>query len=64
MNFNRKNPKERAHLENVVVDGRIIIKLILQELGDLMRTQQEPVARSCKYGYKPSGLIKGGKILA
>jgi hypothetical protein len=55
-------------LEDPGVDGRIILKWIIERLGgghrlDLSGSGYGQVAGSCVYGDQPSGFIKCGEFL-
>jgi hypothetical protein len=60
--------KRREHLEDVVMDGRIILELILDKqdgrlwsafIWRRIRTGGD----SCEHSSEPSGSIKGGEFL-
>jgi hypothetical protein len=61
------NLRKRDHFEDLVLDGRIIITWILNQLGgrglDLSGTEWGQVAGSCEGGNEPSDPIKCGEFL-
>jgi hypothetical protein len=57
------NLKGRDHSEDLGVDGRVILELILGKRSgrcgmDAYGSGYEPVADSCEHGNEPSGSIK------
>jgi hypothetical protein len=61
-------PEGKNHLEDLGVDGRIILECILRKQGEKVWTRClwfriGLVADSCELGNEPSGYIKGGKFL-
>jgi len=58
---------ERGHMTDLDVDGKIILKLIInRELRCGFHSSglgQDPVACSCERGNEPSASIKGGEFL-
>ena len=65
--FWRGNPKEREHLVDPEVDGRIILKWILKrwdrQVLDWSHSEWGQVAGCCECGNGPSGSIKCGQFL-
>jgi hypothetical protein len=59
--FLSENEKGRDHSEDLDVNGKIILKWILNRVGRLLRI--ETIGGLCEYGSKSSGSIKGGKFL-
>jgi hypothetical protein len=54
----------RDHVEDLGIDGRIILQCILGEyVLDSTGSGWGSVAGSCEHGNEPSGSIKGGKFL-
>jgi hypothetical protein len=63
-----RKPEGRDHLEDLGVDGKIILECILgNRVGrcglDSSGSGQEPVAGSCKYSNEPLSYIKGREFL-
>jgi hypothetical protein len=60
--------KGRGHLEDLGVDGRIILEWILGKQDrkawiGLIWFRIGPLAGSCEHSYVPSGSLKGGEFL-
>jgi hypothetical protein len=58
-----QKPKVRDHSEDLRVDGRIILKLLLGKHGLGCGSGQGPVAVSCRHGNETNGSIRGGIFL-
>jgi hypothetical protein len=59
-----ENVQGRDHLEDIVVDGKML-QCILGKWGglDASGSGQGPVSGSCEHGNERSGSIKGGNLL-
>jgi hypothetical protein len=67
-NFRLGNLRGGDHLEDLGVDGRIILRWIVRKWGEKVWTEciwlrWGPVAGCCEHGNELSGSIKGGKFL-
>jgi hypothetical protein len=65
--FWSENLTGRDHAEDLRVDGKIILELILDKYGgrcelDAAGSWQGPAASCCEHDNRPSGSIKGGEL--
>jgi hypothetical protein len=62
--FWMENLKVRNHLEDLVVDGKIILECVLgKEDGKVWASVWGPVAGFFEHGNEPSGSVGGGEFL-
>ena len=66
--FCEEQPKERENLEDLVVDGRIILKRIFKKWKryglDRLGSEDGQAAKSCECGNESLSSIKCGNLLA